>query len=229
MTERLVYAGDSLLVVEMGEKIDAQVNARVVRLSERLQQLNVPGVRDVVPTYRSAAVHFDPLRTDVGALVDAINAATRAEETASINTRALHRIPVTYGGISGPDLPEVARFAGLSEEEVVELHSRTKYRVFMLGFVPGFAYMGTVDPRIAAPRRKVPRERVAAGSVGIAGSQTGIYSMETPGGWQLIGSTTLRLFDLERAEPFALKPGDVVEFYPVDPSTTTDQPTKAPR
>jgi inhibitor of KinA len=124
---------------------------------------------------------------------------------------------VCYGGAFGPDLAGVARFAGMSEAEAIELHSGPVYRVFMLGFLPGFAYMGTVNPRIAAPRRPTPRMRVPAGSVGIAGGQTGIYPSESPGGWQLVGRTPVKPFDLGRLGPFLFKPGDAVRFYRIEP------------
>jgi len=123
---------------------------------------------------------------------------------------------VCYGGDLGPDLPQVAAFANLPEDDVIRLHSSATYRVFMLGFVPGFAYLGLVDQRIAMPRHATPRVRVPLGSVGIAGVQTGIYPAETPGGWQLIGRTRVRPFDPSRAEPFLMKAGDAVEFYAID-------------
>jgi inhibitor of KinA len=126
------------------------------------------------------------------------------------------RIPVCYGGEFGPDLPAVAVFAGLAEHEVVQLHAAATYRVFMLGFVPGFAYLGMVDPRLSMPRRATPRVRVPAGSVGVAGIQTGVYPAETPGGWQLIGRTPVKPFDPTSMEPFLMKAGDAVEFYPID-------------
>ena len=124
------------------------------------------------------------------------------------------QIPVVYGGGGGPDLDAVAGFAGCSPAEVVERHASTTYRVYMLGFVPGFAYLGRVDRLIAAPRHRVPRERVPAGSVGIAGEQTGVYPVETPGGWQLIGRTNLRMFDPDRHPASLLLPGDLVRFIP---------------
>ena len=126
------------------------------------------------------------------------------------------QIPVKYGGAFGPDLADVARFGNVTEEEVVRLHTAVTYRVFMLGFVPGFAYMGSVDPRIAAPRRSSPRKAVPMGSVGIAGVQTGIYPSQMPGGWQLIGRTTVRPFDVSRPQASLFKPGDMVRFVPVD-------------
>jgi inhibitor of KinA len=213
---RLISAGDSTLIVEFEERVDAAVNAQAVRLAESVRSSAIAGVRDVVPTFRSVAVYFDPLKTDFSALHTRLtDIANQAPSEPS--SGALVRIPVTYGGASGPDLAEVARFAGISEAEVVALHTSRTYRVFMLGFVPGFAYLGTVDPRIAAPRRSTPRIRVPAGSVGIAGVQTGIYPRETPGGWQLVGRTTVKPFDRSSAEPFLLRAGDSVQFYSASP------------
>ncbi len=126
------------------------------------------------------------------------------------------RVPVCYGGEFGPDLDEVAEFGGITQDEVIRLHTDEAFRVFMLGFVPGFPYLGLVDERIAAPRRSAPRVRVAAGSVGLAGRQTGIIPMETPSGWRLIGRTPVNPFDLRRSDPFLVKPGDRVQFYAID-------------
>lgn len=211
---RIVTAGDSAVFVEFEECIDAEVNGRVVALAEAIEAERIGGVRDVVPTFRSVAIYFDPLRTDVGRLSERLDRAAADACPAVTMAREPIRIPVWYGGAFGPDLEEVARCAGMTQAEVITLHAAPVYRVFMLGFVPGFAYMGTVDPRIAAPRRSNPRLRVPTGSVGIAGGQTGIYPSETPGGWQLIGRTPLTPFDPSRAEPFLLKAGDAVQFYP---------------
>lgn len=211
----IVAAGDSAVFVEFEERIDEAVNARAIALAEAVQAAGVPGVRDVVPTYRAVAVYFDPLRTDYGRLVDRIEHELRHPSASAAQARTPIRIPVCYGGDLGPDLPDVAAFAGLSEDEVVRVHSGGTYRVFMLGFVAGFAYLGTVDARIAMPRRATPRVRVPPGSVGVAGIQTGIYPAETPGGWQLIGRTPVKPFDPARAEPFLLQAGDHVRFYAV--------------
>ncbi len=215
---RLVQAGDSVVVVELEDRIDERVNAQAIRLAAVVEAARIGGVRDVVPTYRSVAVYFDPLRTDYTGLCDFLS--THATEgSASVandrrnSPRALVRIPVRYGGDDGPDLADVAIFAKLSEAEVIARHTGRVYRVFMMGFLPGFPYLGIVDPAIAAPRRATPRLRVPAGSVGIAGSQTGIYPAETPGGWQVIGRTPVTLFDVSRTGPFLLEPGDAVEFY----------------
>jgi len=211
---RIVTAGDSAVCVEFEERIDAEVNGRVVALAEAIEAERIGGVRDVVPTFRSVAIYFDPLRTDFDLLTERLERAAAEAPPAVTITQKPIRIPVCYGGASGPDLEEVARYAGMTEAEVIARHAAPVYRVFMLGFVPGFAYMGTVDPRIAVPRRSTPRLRVPSGSVGIAGGQTGIYPSETPGGWQLVGRTSLKPFDPSRAEPFLLKAGDAVQFYP---------------
>jgi len=213
---RVVAAGDSVLVVEFEERIDPAINARAIALAESLQAAGIAGVRDVVPTYRSVAVYFDPLRASYGVLLARLERDAAQPPPAASAARAPLRIPVCYGGDFGPDLAEVARFAGLGEDEVIALHAAATYRVFMLGFVPGFAYMGVVDERIAAPRHSTPRVRVPRGSVGIAGVQTGVYPAETPGGWQLIGRTPLKPFDPDRAEPFLMKAGDAVCFEAID-------------
>jgi len=213
---RIVPAGDAVLIVEFAERVDPIINARVIALAERLKAVAPRGVLDVVPTFRSVAVYFDPLRTDHDRLVAELQDLASAAVPLDIHRSEPIQIPVEYGGTYGPDLADVARFAKASEDEVVRLHTAVTYRVFMLGFVPGFAYMGTVDQRIAAPRRQTPRTTVPIGSVGIAGVQTGIYPSKMPGGWQLIGRTALKPFDLSRAEPSLFKPGDTVRFVAVD-------------
>ena len=216
MSHRIVAAGDSAIVVEFEARIDPAVNAQAISLAEAVQAAGVAGVRDVVPTYRSVAIHFDPLRTDIDALTGEVDRALASGSSSSAAARSPIRIPVCYGGEFGPDLPAVAAYAGCSEQTVVLAHTATTYRVFMLGFVPGFAYLGIVDQRIAMPRHAVPRVRVPARSVAIAGVQTGIYPSETPGGWQLIGRTPLAPFDPDRPEPFLMKAGDAVQFYAIE-------------
>ena len=212
---RIVPAGDSALVVEFEDRIDPVVNARTVAFADAVQAAAISGVRDVVPSYRSVAIYFDPLRTDYDKLMSTLEAEAARPAVDARAGRAPIRIPVCYGGDFGPDLPQVAAFAKMSEEEVISVHAAATYRVFMVGFVAGFAYMGTVDERIAMPRHSTPRVRVPLGTVGIAGVQTGIYPAETPGGWQLIGRTPVKPFDASRAEPFLMKAGDSVQFYPV--------------
>jgi inhibitor of KinA len=213
---RVVPAGDSVLCVEFEERIDPSVNARAITLAGRLRAAALSGVRDIVPTYRSVSVAFDPLRTDFDALVARIEQEAAGLTADVAPGREAIRVPVWYGGDFGPDLAAVAAFGGVTEDEVIALHTATVYRVFMLGFVPGFAYLGIVDARIAVPRHSTPRMRVPAGSVGIAGVQTGIYPAETPGGWQLIGRTPIKPFDPAREQPFLMMAGDAVQFYPID-------------
>jgi KipI family sensor histidine kinase inhibitor len=208
--------GESMLLVELEPAIDPVVNERAIVLAARLRQRGARGVRDVAPGYCTIGVHFDPLQTDLAALEHAIQAEYSAIETLdAIADRAPIEIPVQYGGDGGPDLTAVARFAGCSEDDVIVRHTERIYRVYMLGFVPGFCYMGRVDPSIGAPRHRTPRLRVPAGSVGIAGGQTGVYPVESPGGWQLIGRTTTVMFDADRSRPSLLSAGDLVRFVPV--------------
>jgi inhibitor of KinA len=212
---RIVPAGDSALIIEFEERIDPVVNARAIALAHSIQAARFQGVRDVVPTYRAVAVHFDPLRVNFDALERHVERASHAPKPPPVEDVTPVRIPVCYDADLGPDLADVAAFAHATEAEVVKIHSSSTYRVFMLGFVAGFAYLGTVDERIAMPRHATPRVRVPLGSVGIAGTQTGVYPAETPGGWRLIGRTPLRPFDVERSDPFLMKAGDSVQFYPI--------------
>jgi len=229
MSHRILAAGDSAIVVEFDARIDPAVNAQAIALAEAIQEAAVAGVRDVVPTYRSVAIHFDPLRTDIHALTGQVDRALASAASSPTTARAPIRIPVCYGGEFGPDLPAVAGYADCSEQTVVLAHTATIYRVFMLGFVPGFAYLGIVDQRIAMPRHAVPRVRVPARSVAIAGVQTGIYPGETPGGWQLIGRTPLAPFDPNRPEPFLMKAGDAIQFFAIDRAEYTEREAAAER
>jgi inhibitor of KinA len=212
---RIVPAGDAALIIEFDDRIDPAINARAVALAQALDGEAIAGVRDVVPTHRSVAVYFDPLHTNQTALVETLERLAERSAGVPAQRRDVIRIPVCYGGACGPDLARVAAFAGLSESAVVDLHAGALYRVLMLGFLPGFAYMGMVDARIAAPRLDTPRTRVPGGSVGIAGVQTGIYPRESPGGWQLIGRTPARPFDLARPDPVLFRAGDDVQFFPI--------------
>jgi KipI family sensor histidine kinase inhibitor len=212
---QIVSAGDAVLIVKFAERVDPIINARAIALAERLRAAAPAGVQDVVPTFRSVAVYFNPLLTDYSRLLDEVRRLAAAAVDSDAPAKKPIQIPVQYGGPFGPDLAEVAQFANTTEAEVVRLHTAVTYRVFMLGFVPGFAYMGTVDRRIAAPRRQSPRTAVPAGSVGIAGPQTGIYPTAMPGGWQLIGRTETKAFDLSRADASLFMPGDTVRFVAV--------------
>jgi inhibitor of KinA len=211
--------GDAALLVAFRDGIDPAVNDRVLTFANGVRHQHVRGVRDIVPAYASCAVHFDPLGTDRNELEQAVHEAIVGcvPITAGGGSAAVD-IPVCYGGPFGPDLAAVARFGACTEREVIELHAGCSYRVFMIGFLPGFAYLGPVDTRIAVPRHDSVRALVPAGSVGIAGRQTGIYPINAPGGWQIIGRTPTPLFDAAADPPARLSPGDTVRFVPIDPA-----------
>ncbi len=211
-------AGDAVLIVELDDRIDAAVNARAIATADTLRAAAIPGVRDVVPAFRSVAVYFEPLRTDQRRLeAETRRAASDARHLAETSpSQSTVEIPVCYEPELGPDLDAVASRAQLDRDTVIHLHAGRTYRVFMLGFVPGFAYLGSLDPRIAVPRRQTPRAAVAAGSVGIAGEQTGVYPCRTPGGWQIIGRTPIAMFSASRPESSLLRAGDHVRFVPID-------------
>jgi inhibitor of KinA len=213
---RILSAGDSALLVQLPSRIDPAVSAAVIALAASLQERIGTLLRDIVVGYCSLTVYFDPLKIDAGWLESVIAESADEIDDAEEATGPLLDVPVCYGGDLGPDLADVASFAGCSAEEVVALHSGAVYRVYVVGFVPGFPYMASVDPRLALPRRASPRTRVPAGSVAVAAGQTGIYPAETPGGWHLIGRTPVKPYDPARPEPFLFKPGDRVRFVPID-------------
>lgn len=204
-------AGDSALLLALDDVIDPAVNGRAIAIARAVRDAGLAGVRDVVPTFRSVAVHVDPLQADMQAIREALVRAAASQ--APLTSGHTIDIPVFYGGEAGPDLEDVAAHARLSPDGVVARHQDADYRVFMLGFMPGFAYLGIVDERIAAPRHATPRTRVPGGSVGIAGRQTGVYPLDSPGGWQIIGRTPLRMFDPRRMPAALLEPGDQVRFH----------------
>jgi len=214
---RVLPAGDRAFIVEFGEGIDDEVNARVHRVTRAVDGLTVPGVLDLVPAYRSLTVHVDPLAlglADVERLLCDPRVVASATEPDTGRARVVE-IPVVYGGEFGPDLADVASHCGLSVDDVVAVHAAGTYRVFMMGFTPGFPYLGGLSPRLATPRLPSPRTSVPAGSVGIAGQQTGVYPTASPGGWRLIGRTSLRLFDPSADPPCAIEAGDTIRFVPV--------------
>ena len=211
----IAAAGDSALVVQLPARIDPAINARLVALGEVLRRRYGATVVDAVVGYHTLTVYFDPLRVEPEWLEGEIRAVAADDSTTAIAEGAQIDVPVCYGGELGPDLASVAATIGASEEEVIHLHASREYRVYVVGFVPGFPYMGVVDERLALPRRATPRTKVPAGSVAIAAGQTGIYPTETPGGWHLLGRTPVRPFDAGRAQPVLFRPGDRVRFVPI--------------
>jgi KipI family sensor histidine kinase inhibitor len=212
---RIVAAGDACLTLEYAPAIDEALSLRCAAIARMVQGREVSAIRDVVPTFHTVAVYFDPRRMSPRALERVLRECEAAPLPADAGTDRIIEVPVRYGGEFGPDLPAVAAFGGCTDEDVVRLHAGRLYRVFMLGFLPGFAYMGRVDERIAAPRLDTPRARVPAGSVAIAGRQTAVYPLDSPGGWQIIGHTSLPLFSPELPDPFSFHPADQVRFVPV--------------
>ncbi len=192
--------------------IDLILNQQVQALARQINQAAYPGIGEALPGYAALLVYYDPVQRSYSALADWLNSLPDAD-TAPVNPPRVVQIPVAYGGANGPDLAFVAQHANMTPEEVVRIHAAVRYTVLMMGFLPGFPYLGGMDVRLAAPRLTTPRLSVPAGSVGIAGEQTGIYSLESPGGWQIIGRTPLALFDLAADPPFLLAPGDEVQFY----------------
>jgi KipI family sensor histidine kinase inhibitor len=217
-TVRLLPLGDAALSIELGEAIDPAVNARVIALAERIRGQSWNGVLDVVPPYRSLTIHVDPRRLDLPALMDRLRLLPVPQPGEPTSGKDV-TITVLYGGAAGPDLDDRAGFANLSAADVIRLHSSTAYRVYMLGFSPGFPYLGPVPEPLAMPRLATPRPTVPAGSVGIAGRQTGIYPIASPGGWRVIGHTPFALYRPASPSPFLVSPGDVVRFVPIDATT----------
>jgi antagonist of KipI len=214
---RLLAAGEQGLVVEFGDGIDQAVNRRVNCLARLLAGEEIDGLLETAPTYRSLMIFFDPLRiarSELIALVRELLDFSGGGSPVAVTGRTI-QVPVCYGGEFGPDLDFVAEFNGISSEEVVRIHCEAGYPVYMLGFLPGFPYLGEVPERISAPRLGNPRLTVPAGSVGIAGRQSGIYPIQSPGGWRIIGRTPLRLFDPGSSRPFLMAAGDTVKFEPV--------------
>ncbi len=216
MRFEILPAGDAALLVQLPERIDARVNAWCIALASSIERQLAGAVLDAVVGYCSVTVYFDPLHTDGRWLEEEIRSAAGSLSADAGDAGGFVEVPVCYGGEYGPDLGDVARYGNCSEQDVVGLHSAATYRVFMLGFVPGFAYLAEVDRRIAAPRRSTPRTAVPPGSVAIAGGQTGVYPSATPGGWNIIGRTAVKPYDPVRHEPFLFKAGDRVRFRPVD-------------
>jgi len=214
--------GDRAVIIQLGTSIDESTHQLVRAVCARLDEDPIPGVVEYVPAFASVAVHYDPRRVPGAGLgsphsrmVSALRAALSSVPEGAVPPAPVVEIPVCYGGELGPDLEDVARAHDLSIEEVIRIHSGDEYLVYMVGFMPGFAYLGGLSERIATPRRSVPRTRVPAGTVGIGGSQTGVYPLESPGGWNLIGRTPQRMFLPEKEPPTLLEIGDRVRFRPI--------------
>lgn len=215
MKPRLLALGDGALTLELGDRIDPALNARVMAARDTLAALKLDGIGDVVPTYRSLTVHFDPLRLDRELLGRRLLEAVLApSQESALATR--WRIPVVFGDEFGPDLAAVAQATQHSEATVIDALCATELRVFLIGFLPGFPYLGELPEWLRLPRLATPRAAVPANSLAIAGAQAAVYPWASPGGWHLLGRTPVRLFDLDdAARPALLAPGDTVRFAPI--------------
>jgi len=215
MNPRILALGDGALTLEFGDRIDPALNAAVMAARDALAAMKLDGISDVVPTWRSLTVHFDPLRLDREILAaHLLQAAQAQQQESALATR--WRIPIVFGDEFGPDLAEVARATGRSEAAVIDALCASELRVFLIGFLPGFPYLGELPEWLRLPRLATPRAAVPANSLAIAGAQAAIYPWQSPGGWHLLGRTPVRLFDLgDAARPALLAPGDTVRFAPV--------------
>jgi len=218
--------GDRALLVKFGDVIDLQINRAVHTMSNALEKTKIKGVDECVPAYASLLVYYDPLKTSYDRLVFQLkDLEPKLVEFGDKEEAHEVVVPTVYGDEFGPDLSNVARAHGLSEENVIRIHSKHEYIVYMIGFMAGFPYMGRVPDIIATPRLETPRLRIPKGSVGIAGNQTGIYPRESPGGWRIIGRTPLTLFDPYAQRPTLFQPGDHVRFKPIK-ADELETPTK---
>ena len=211
----LLPVGEAAVLVEFGRDVSPAIQARVAALEQAIMKAEHKAIVEWVPTYRSLLVYYDLEQTSYPQMADWLSGlAAQGGDTQAVPRRRI-TIPVLYGGPMGPDLDFVAEHTGLSPEDVIGRHEHPDYLVYMLGFMPGFPYLGGLDPRIVTPRLKTPRTLVPAGSVGIADRQTGVYPVNSPGGWQLIGRTPVRLYAPELADPIMLHPGDLLKFRSV--------------
>ena len=213
---RIKPMGDRALLVELGEGIDPDVNARVHALAALVSQISPRGLENVVPTYRAFMVQYDPLAVSAKTLEEMIKQLSGSLKQVGSAAGKLVEIPVCYGGDFGPDMDQVASHCGLTLDEVIRRHTAPEYLIYMVGFTPGFPFLGGMDESLSTPRLEKPRTRVPEGSVGIANSQTGIYPVTSPGGWQLIGKTPLKLFAPHRETPFLYEAGDRIKFVAID-------------
>ena len=205
-------AGDMALVAEFGQQIDEQINDRVHAMARWIREKNIRGISEVIPTFRSLLICYDPCKIAYSRLVKKLQKWSCHESHDAASEKIIHRIPVCY---DGPDLADMEQLTGLTREEIIAIHCSTDYKIHMMGFLPGFVYLGGLDPRICVPRLDTPRTKIEAGSVGIGGSQTGVYPVASPGGWRILGYTPVRFYDPDRTEPMLCKAGEYIRFVPI--------------
>ncbi|OXX83910.1 allophanate hydrolase [Paraclostridium benzoelyticum] len=216
METKYLLAGDKSIVVEFGDIIDEEINRKVINLMKSIEKSSLSDyIYEMIPTYRSLMIIYNPLKIAFKNLINTVKDMESNLEILEKHEKNIVKVPVLYGNDFGPDIETVAKHNGLKIEDVIKLHSEAEYLVYMLGFTPGFTYLGGMNNKLETPRLANPRVKIPEGSVGIAGKQTGVYPIESPGGWQLIGRTPIKLYDPKRENPILLKAGDYVKFIPI--------------
>lgn len=216
MKTRYLLSGDKAVVAEFGNEISEDINKKVISFMRAIEISNLKGiVTEMVPTYRSLMISYNPLKIDFDSLIERLKKIENNLESIELPKPKIHEIPVCYDKVFGIDIENVASHNNLTVDDVIKIHTSRDYLIYMLGFTPGFPYLGGMDERIATPRLEVPRTKIHGGSVGIAGSQTGVYPIDSPGGWQIIGRTPLKLYDENREEQILLRAGDFIKFVPI--------------
>lgn len=213
---KYLNSGDKALVIEFSDKISDEVNSKVRSMMIAIEQRKINGIVEITPTYRSLMVHYNPLKVKYNDLINSLKEIEQDLGNIEIPAPRVIEIPTLYGGEYGPDIENVSSHNNLSIDEVIKIHTSRDYLIYMIGFTPGFPYLGGMDEKIATPRLKTPRTKITGGSVGIAGNQTGIYPIDSPGGWQLIGKTPLKLYDPNRNPPILLQSGDYIKFVEIN-------------
>ena len=213
MNDIIFYpAGDCALVAEFGREIDEEINNKVHALAQWIIARKIRGVKEVLPTFRSLMVTYDPCRISYKRLTHILSKCTFESHSGDNAKKQIIEVPCCY---DGPDMDDMTTLTGLSREEIIAIHSGTDYKIYMMGFLPGFVYLGGLDPRICAPRLSTPRTRIEPGSVGIGGSQTGVYPVASPGGWRILGYTPLKFYDPLKDEPILCRAGQYIRFVPI--------------
>lgn len=213
---RILTAGDSAVLIEFGKEISPDINARITALVRLMKAQQIEGVVDMIPSFCALLINYDPRVVSYGKMKKRLEKLLKLEVETRATEAKIFEIPVCYGSEYGPDLDNISSLAGLREEEVIRIHSSRDYLIYMLGFLPGFSYLGGLDERIHTPRLANPRVKIRAGSVGIGGSQTGIYPLDSPGGWQLLGMTPVKTYDPAREVPILFEAGDYIRFVPIN-------------
>ncbi len=212
---KMMPAGDSSLLIAFEQEVNPEINRKITSLVRLIRDQHIEGILDMIPSYCALLINYDPRMVSYKKLTERIERLLKMEVQATNERKRVFEIPVCYGDEFGPDLQQIADHAGMTVDEVISIHTSRDYLIYMLGFLPGFCYLGGLDERIHTPRLATPRIKIPAGSVGIGGSATGIYPLDSPGGWQLMGNTPVKTFDANREVPILLQAGDYIRFVPI--------------